>query len=148
MRVTSKPMDIELLKRRAAKGERFDFLLFWGHKQAADGRIGATCLSQWFPAPFVVDGRRYPTAEHWMMAEKARLFDDAETLERILAAPSAAAAKKLGRGVRGFTDGRWEQKRFEIVVAGSVHKFAQNEALAGFLRQTGNKVLVEASPVD
>jgi ribA/ribD-fused uncharacterized protein len=141
-------MNLEHLKERAAKGERFDFLLFWGHKEAPDGRIGATCLSQWFPAPFTVDGCRYPTAEHWMMAEKARLFGDREALERILAAASPGAAKKLGRGVRGFDDARWRDERYDIVVAGSVHKFAQNEALASFLRSTGSKVLVEASPVD
>lgn len=26
-----------------------------------------------------IDGTTYPTAEHWMMAAKARLFDDATT---------------------------------------------------------------------
>jgi ribA/ribD-fused uncharacterized protein len=141
-------MNVELLRERAAQGERFDFLLFWGHTQAPDGRPGPTCLSQWFPAPFSVDGCRYPTAEHWMMAEKARLFGDEETLERILGAPTPGAAKKLGRAVRNFDDARWKEKRFAIVVAGSLHKFAQNEPLASFLRSTGTRVLVEASPVD
>ena len=34
------------------------------------GGVGAGCLSQWWPAAFTVDGRRFPTAEHWMMWRK------------------------------------------------------------------------------
>jgi hypothetical protein len=29
-----------------------------------------------WPAPFVINGQRYQTAEHYMMAEKAHLFGD------------------------------------------------------------------------
>src|SRR5688572_29266092 len=122
-------MNIDQLRDRAKRGERFHFLLFWGHRAAPDGRISASCLSQWFPAPFVVDGVRYATTEHWMMAEKARLFGDHEALERILAAPSPGAAKRLGRGVRAFDEARWQARRYEIVVAGNLHKFRQNEAM-------------------
>lgn len=47
-----------------------DYLCFWGHQPAADGSVGPSCLSQWWPAAFSVDGVTYPTAEHWMMAGK------------------------------------------------------------------------------
>jgi len=90
----------------------------------------------------------YPTAEHFMMAEKARLFGDDEARARILKAGSPAAAKKLGRTVRGFTEAAWARARFDIVVAGSRAKFGQNADLAAFLAATGDRVLVEASPVD
>ncbi|MDI3407241.1 NADAR family protein [Streptomyces cavernicola] len=136
------------LTERIARGERVKFLHFWGHAPRKDGRIGASCLSQWWPAPFTVDGVRYATAEHWMMAEKARLFDDAEAERKALAATSPAAAKKAGRLVRGFDEQRWERERFGIVVEGSVHKFAADEALREFLLGTGERVLVEASPMD
>lgn len=53
-----------------------DFLFFWAHRPSKDGRISASCLSQWWPSPFTVDSLTYPTAEHWMMAGKARLFGD------------------------------------------------------------------------
>lgn len=141
-------MNLEELRQRVECQEKFDWLFFWGHKQPRDGRVSASCLSQWFPAPFEVEGVGYPTAEHWMMAEKARLFGDAECLARILAAESPAAAKSLGRKVRGFDEERWVGHRFSMVVAGNRHKFSQNRHLAGFLRSTGAKVLVEASPVD
>lgn len=42
----------------------------------------------------------------------------------------------------------WERERFALVVAGSVHKFGQNAELREFLVNTGDRVLVEASPVD
>jgi ribA/ribD-fused uncharacterized protein len=124
------------------------FVFFWGHRPSSDGQIVKSCLSQWWPAEFEVEGVRYATAEHFMMAEKARLFGDLETLARILAARSPAEAKKLGRMVEGFDSGEWERARFEIVVRGSVGKFGQNPLLGRFLLGTGQRVLVEASPLD
>jgi ribA/ribD-fused uncharacterized protein len=140
-------MDLQSLRRAVEAGKRFRFLLFWGHASRA-ASLGRECLSQWYPAPFEVDGRRYPTAEHFMMAGKARLFGDAEVLEQILAARTPGAAKALGRKVRGFDEATWASHRFDLVVAGSTAKFSQDPALAGFLRDTGEKVLVEASPRD
>nr|WP_255495264.1 NADAR family protein [Nocardia sp. GTS18] len=54
------------------------YLLFWGHRSRADGTLGSGCLSQWWPAPFSVDGERFATAEHYMMWRKALLFGDSE----------------------------------------------------------------------
>lgn len=131
-----------------ARGARPDLLFFWGHTPPKNGSIGRHVLSQWFPARFVVDGVAYPTAEHFMMAEKARLFGDDETRREILDAAGPAKAKELGRKVRGYDDDKWLANRFEIVVAASVAKFSQNPALREFLLGTGDRVLVEASPKD
>ncbi|WP_247615633.1 NADAR family protein [Streptomyces tagetis] len=138
----------EALLARVRAGARVRYLCFWGHRPRPDGRLGPGCLSQWWPAPFTVDGVRYATAEHWMMAAKARLFEDAEAERRVLAAEHPGAAKKAGRLVRGFEAGVWERERFGIVVEGSVHKFAADPGLRAFLLGTGDRVLVEASPVD
>ncbi len=83
-----------------------------------------------------------------MMAEKARLFSDGGTLARILAAPSPGVAKALGRAVENFAEVEWEASRFDIVVRGNVAKFRQNSDLRTYLLNTGEQVLVEASPVD
>ncbi|WP_404797632.1 NADAR family protein [Streptomyces pristinaespiralis] len=139
---------IDELIKRTADGRRVKCLHFWGHTPRKDGTIGASCLSQWWPSPFEVDGVRYATAEHWMMAAKARLFGDAEAERKALAAKSPAEAKKAGRLVRGFDDAVWERERFQIVRSGSVHKFGQDAALRDFLLATGDRVLVEASPMD
>ncbi len=130
------------------QGHQPRYLFFWGHQPQKDGLIGKTCFSQWFEAAFTVDGTPYATAEHFMMAEKARMFADEEARARILSASTPAQAKKLGRGVRGFDEQTWNDARFEIVVKGNLAKFSQNPPLAAFLSQTGDRVLVEASPVD
>jgi ribA/ribD-fused uncharacterized protein len=124
------------------------FLFFWGHEPSKDGTLSKSCLSQWWPASFTVDGIEYKTAEHWMMAKKAALFNDTEILEQILQADSPAEAKKLGREVRNYVDVVWLDNRFEIVKNGNYHKFGQNADLREFLLTTQNRILVEASPVD
>ncbi|QTE01231.1 Swarming motility protein YbiA [Streptomyces cyanogenus] len=139
---------VAALIREVRAGSRIKYLYFWGHRPRPDGRVGPSCLSQWWPAPFVVDGVEYATAEHWMMAGKARLFGDAEAERKVLAAGHPAEAKKAGRLVRGFDEETWERERFRLVVEGSLHKFAAHDDLGLFLLGTGNRVLVEASPVD
>ncbi|MER5807760.1 NADAR family protein [Streptomyces sp. NPDC002033] len=139
---------IDTLIGQVSRGERVKYLPFWGHRPRPDGRIGPSCLSQWWPSPFTVGDVRYATAEHWMMAGKARLFGDAEAERAALEAKSPAAAKKAGRLVRGFENAVWERERFALVVAGSVHKFGSDPALRSYLLGTGSRVLVEASPVD
>ncbi len=130
------------------QGRSVHYLCFWGHRPEVDGSIGKGCLSQWFEAGFEVEGVYYPTAEHYMMGAKARLFDDAGMFERITQAPDPGKAKALGRKVEGFDNDTWLAHRFDIVVAGNMAKFAQNPALKNFLLGTGERVLVEASPRD
>lgn len=83
-----------------------------------------------------------------MMAEKAALFSDTEIREKILQATSPGAVKALGREIRNFDETVWVANRFTIVVRGNTAKFEQNPNLGEFLRKTGSRVLVEASPVD
>ena len=137
----------ELIAAQAA-GHRVKFLFFWGHQPERDGSIGAGCLSQWWPAPFTVDGHAYATAEHYMMWRKAILFGDDAMAERILGAPHPHAAKALGGRVAGFDQRTWDEHRFPIVVAGNQAKFEQHPAQRAFLLSTGERVLAEASPVD
>lgn len=145
--MSSLPLTREELRAAMAAGKRFKFLFFWGHRPSPDGLTGS-CLSQWWASPFVVDNQLYITAEHWMMAEKARLFGDTEAERRILAAASPGEAKKIGREVRNFNQETWNEQRFNIVVDGSRHKFGQNAELERFLLGTHQRVLVEASPRD
>ena len=142
------PVDRASCVAAANRGKSLRFLFFWGHKRSADGAVGPSCLSQWWRAPFTVDGDVYPTAEHWMMAGKARLFRDRAAERRVLEAPHPKAAKAIGRRVRDFDEATWRTHRDGIVEAGNLHKFGQHPELAAYLRGTGRRVLVEASPVD
>jgi ribA/ribD-fused uncharacterized protein len=140
--------DRETLEALVKQGAHPKYLPFWGHRPLASGEIGKPCLSQWWACEFTVDGVRYPSAEHFMMAEKARLFGDEEVRAQVLQGRDPGAAKRLGRKVRGFDEDRWNAARFDIVVRANEAKFGQNPALREFLLTTGTRVLVEASPVD
>ena len=124
------------------------FLFFWGHQPRKDGEVSSSCMSQWYELPFEVDGQVYATAEHFMMAEKARLFGDEAVRERILTTKQPGIAKRLGRSVSNFDEERWKDCREDVVFRGNVAKFSQSEPLREFLLGTGDTVLVEASPVD
>ncbi|MEU9099403.1 NADAR family protein [Streptomyces sp. NPDC048361] len=146
--VTADRAPLDALIAQVKNGERIKFLHFWGHAPRRDGALGPNCFSQWWPSRFVVDDVAYATAEHWMMASKARLFGDAEGERAALTTAGPALAKKAGRLVRGFDDEVWQRERYAIVLAGCLHKFGQDEALRAYLLATGDRVLVEASPLD
>lgn len=139
--------DINWLMKTLSEGE-VDFLMFWGHQMSKDGSIIKACLSQWWPSPFVENNIIYQTAEHYMMAKKALLFNDQQVFEKILTKKSPKDVKDLGRQIRNFDAAKWDVHKYEIVKQGNLLKFSQNEDLKFFLLQTKDKVLAEASPVD
>ena len=125
-----------------------DFLLFCQHHKPKGSGVDKSCLSQWFDASFQVDGVWYSSAEHYMMAQKALLFGNKKHFKAIIKNPSVKVAKQLGREVKGFESKIWNEHKFDIVVAGNLAKFSQQQSLSTFLLSTGNAVLVEASPSD
>jgi ribA/ribD-fused uncharacterized protein len=125
-----------------------EYLFFWGHTPKVSGLTDKSCFSQWWPSVFTVDGVNYATAEHWMMAKKAMVFNDDENAALILKAGTPAEAKRLGRAVRNFIPAIWEARAYELVVEGNLHKFSQSDTLKKHLLDTGEKVIVEASPED
>jgi ribA/ribD-fused uncharacterized protein len=141
-------MRVEELTCLEEAGTVPELLLFWGHRPPPGGGVGTGCLSQWYPAPFTAEGVRYATAEHYMMAGKARLFGDAEAERLVLASGDPGKAKGAGRRVRGFDEDTWAAHRYDLVVAANTAKFGQHTALGAFLLGTGERVLVEASPYD
>ena len=104
--------------------------------------------SQWFAATFVVEGTAYNCAEQYMMAEKARMFRDEETLAAILRSNSPREQKALGREVRGFDPDAWDRVCRGIVYVANLEKFSQNPPLQRLLLDTGDRTIVEASPKD
>ncbi|EJH4942517.1 NADAR family protein [Listeria monocytogenes] len=139
---------LEKIQHKYRKGEKLKYIFFWGHQPAEDGKISKSCFSQWWICSFKVDGVEYNCAEQFMMAEKAKLFNDMEMREKILAAKHPKQAKDFGRLIRGFQEDIWLKNRFNIVMRANQAKFSQNEELKKFLMQTKKRILVEASPVD
>jgi ribA/ribD-fused uncharacterized protein len=130
------------------QGLKPKYLFFWGHTPSPTGEVTKSCLSQWYDSPFVIDGLRYLTAEHYMMAQKANVFADEAVFAQIMVCSHPNEAKKLGRMVKNFDAQIWEKHGFDIVVQGNMAKFSQNPALKAFLLATGERILVEASPLD
>ncbi|MGD1841095.1 MAG: NADAR family protein [Thermonemataceae bacterium] len=128
-------------------GEKLKYVFFWGHT-VEEGNITKTSFSQWYPAPFTVEQVTYKTTEHWMMARKAALFNDADIEAQILQVDQPGKAKAIGRKVKAFEPTVWDAHKYEIVVKGNFHKFSQNPPLKTFLLNTQSRILVEASPVD
>lgn len=123
------------------RGELPEFVLFWGGKKPKG------CLTQWYPSPFTLDGVAYPTAEHYMMAEKARLFGDTAAVDKILADPDPGRAKGPRPPCQGL-------RRADVGAGTLRHRgpgqpgVRRARRLRDFLFSTTGKVLVEASPHD
>ena len=139
---------IDWLTSQIKQGSPVEYLFFWGHTQKQEGVIDKSCFSQWYPSAFTMAGITYKTAEHWMMAKKASLFDDSEALAAILATEKPGGAKAVGREVKNFDAARWGALAYSIVTEGNLHKFSQHELLKTYLLKTGNKIIAEAGPSD
>lgn len=124
------------------------YLFFWGHRPGRNGEMTKSCFSQWWPCKFEASGIVYTSAEQWMMARKAGLFNDLAMLDKILQTHDPAAVKKLGRKVKNFDEARWDAHKYTFVKEGNLLKFGQNPPMKHFLLRTGSTVLVEASPYD
>jgi hypothetical protein len=105
-------------------------------------------FSQWHGVGFEIDGVKFKTAEHFMMYKKAMLFSDTESAEEILNTKSPKDVKAIGRKVKGFNPKEWEDNCQKFVYEGNYAKFTQNEKMNKALMDTGDTLLVEASPYD
>lgn len=147
MRKVKMRYNTEMIVNRYNSGEELEYVFFWGHT-IQPGKIKKGCLSQWHNCRFEVDGVVFHTSEQFMMAQKALLFQDEETYEKIMQADNPKDYKALGRLIRNFNQKIWDDNKYQIVLRGNIEKFSQNPELKEFLIGTGDKVLVEASPYD
>jgi len=102
-----------------------------------------------------------------MMYQKALLFEDSAMGEQILAASHPREVKALGRKVANFDDAKWLAERERIVRDGTRLKFTRAVSeeglqhghaaaaplvaplsLRSLLLSTGDREIVEASPMD
>lgn len=138
----------ERIENDSQNRKKKKFIFFWGHQPSKDGTITKTSFSQWWRSSFSINIDTYCCMEQYMMAEKARLFKDVETLEKIMRSNNPKEIKVLGRQVRNFDENIWKKNRYSIILNGNYAKFMQNEDLRLFLISTKDSILVEASPYD
>lgn len=105
-------------------------------------------FSNWYASGFEHNGMRFNCSEQYMMYHKAMLFNDSEVAKLIMETEDPFIQKALGRQVRNFDSSIWFEKCNAIMVEGLVEKFTQNKYLETFILNTGDNILVEASPTD
>lgn len=105
-------------------------------------------LSNWTHTPFVYKGYTIPNSEIALMYEKAILMGDNEMAETIIVCGSPKIAKGLGRKVKNFDYEVWEPKRKDIMIDIAVEKALQHKPTFNELKDTGDRVIAEASPYD
>lgn len=97
-------------------------------------------LSNFYPAPFVEDGIRYATNEHFFNAMKT---EDLEQRQRIAAAETPDEAKRRGR--RCTLRPNWDSAiRYEVMRVGLELKF-RDLTLRARLLDTGDAQLIEGN---
>ena len=82
------------------------------------------------------------------MAQKAKLFHDAERYTAILRATTPRECKNLGKQVKPFDSKAWDAVKYDVVKTVNKAKYEQNPDLMTKLINTGDAILAEASPKD
>jgi ribA/ribD-fused uncharacterized protein len=105
--------------------------------------------SNWYISPFKDDkGDEYNCVEQYMMAQKALLFNDSTSYQKIMLSKVPKVHKALGRKVSNFNEEIWNNNSYSIVLRGNYYKYSQNDSLAKVLLNTRDKTIAEASPYD
>ena len=107
-------------------------------------------FSNWYTSYISAYNIKFVNAEQLFMWKKQQLFDpqNHELEQRILNTNSPDQIKKLGRKVNNFDQELWDEKKYQIMVEVLMEKFSQNSDLKYKLIDTGDLMLVEASPYD
>lgn len=103
-------------------------------------------FSQWFMHDMTIDGVEYNCAEQYMMAMKAKTFDDDYAYALIMDSQDPKDQKAAGRKVRNFNPVIWDAVAKQHVINANMAKFSG--VLKQQLLETGDKEIVEASPYD
>jgi ribA/ribD-fused uncharacterized protein len=98
------------------------------------------CFSNFAHYPISLDGKTWPTNEHYFQAQK---FPGTDHAEEIRKASSPAKAKKMGRSRKYRLRPDWEKVKDGIMRACVLAKFTQHEDIRAVLLGTGDAVLVE-----
>lgn len=123
-------------------------IFFYTHKQNIHDKYNKHVFSQFYMCNFKDDiGNEYCCAEQYMMAMKAKIFDE-PMFEVIMKESEPGKIKRLGRQIKNFNQEEWDKIKFNIVSTGNYYKFSQNPELRQIIIATGDKYLVEASKYD
>jgi ribA/ribD-fused uncharacterized protein len=102
-------------------------------------------LSNFAPYPIVLDGKRWPTSEHYFQAQKMVDPRDREAIRR---ARTPAVAARMGRDRKKKIRRDWESAKVDVMRRAVEAKFSQHADLSALLLATGDAQIVEHSDTD
>ncbi len=97
-------------------------------------------LDNFLESPIDVDGKRYPTVEHFFQASKCADQGEAEKIRK-LASPEQA--KREGQRVK--LQKNWDHMKRNVMLEGVRAKFQQHTIMAQQLLATGNEHIQEGN---
>jgi ribA/ribD-fused uncharacterized protein len=95
--------------------------------------------------PITLDGKRWPTTEHYFQAQK---FKEPEHQEAIRKVASPMIAARMGRNRKKKLRADWESVKVGVMREALMAKFTQYEELRRLLLSTGDAKLVEHTERD
>jgi ribA/ribD-fused uncharacterized protein len=103
------------------------------------------CFSNFSRHPIFLEGKRWPTSEHYFQGQKFAGEPDEEAIRKA-AKPSVAAG--MGRDRKRPLRRDWESVKEAVMLEALRAKFTQHEELKAILLGTGDAVLVEHTERD
>lgn len=95
--------------------------------------------------PISLDGKRWPTTEHYFQAQK---FEDAGYREKIRKANSPMIAARLGRSRKVKIRRDWESSKIDVMRRAVREKFDSDPELQELLLSTGDESIIEDTTGD
>lgn len=108
------------------------------HFYSTRGDFG--CFSNFYRAPISVDGKNWPTSEHFFQAQK---FVGTPHEGEVRRAKSPSEAASMGRDRKRPLRRDWESVKEDVMYRALVAKFTQHADLRDVLLGTGDAILVE-----
>lgn len=103
------------------------------------------CFSNFALYEVRVDGKSWPTSEHYFQAQK---FEDKQQRDAIRKAKTPMIAARMGRDRRSKLRKDWESVKVSVMTDAVRAKFTQHAELGALLMSTGLALLVEHTEND
>jgi len=91
---------------------------------------------------------KFQCSEQAYMYEKCMFFNQPEMAMQCIEETNPTKVKKIGRSIPNFEQDKWNKFSFDVMYKICLQKFQGNEEAKKELIDSGDKVLVEASPYD
>lgn len=103
------------------------------------------CFSNFSAHGFQLDGKWWPTSEHYFQAQK---FVGTPHMEQIRRARKPRIAAEMGRDRKRPLRSDWEEVKEDVMRKAVYQKFKTHSDLCKILLETGDEEIVENSPID